>query len=79
MINKPKFWFAFKALAQVRNQMINELEARFYADPNFGLDSARKLFIWVEALLFGPTSSQYQTIVNYFATINVVLSPTIMD
>ena len=31
MNNKPQFWYAFKGLAQIRNQMISELITRFYA------------------------------------------------
>ena len=31
MINKPRFWLAFKALAQIRDKMTTELMSRFYA------------------------------------------------
>lgn len=31
MTNKPDFWLAFKALAQIRNQMVNELMGRYFA------------------------------------------------
>mmetsp|Transcript_33877 Transcript_33877/g.24933 ORF Transcript_33877/g.24933 Transcript_33877/m.24933 type:complete len:213 (-) Transcript_33877:2075-2713(-) len=35
MNSKPKFWLAFKAVAQIREQMIAELEARYYAYHSF--------------------------------------------
>lgn len=31
MTHKPDFWLAFKALSQIKTQMMSELQARFYA------------------------------------------------
>jgi hypothetical protein len=31
MTHKPDFWLAFKALSQIKTQMMEELQARFYA------------------------------------------------
>lgn len=31
MTHKPDFWLAFKALSQIKTQMVNELVGRFYA------------------------------------------------
>ena len=97
MTNKPDFWLAFKALAQIRNKFVNELMGRFlafqayyyglndketvmksilfgipnadkiYSDENFGLDSIRKLYYWMKALLDKQGSDSYKLLMDYFA------------
>jgi len=50
-----------------------------YTDPNFGMDSSRKLYIWVRAMIEGSSSDSYQAIVNYFHSIQIDLTDAQMD
>ncbi len=47
------YYYAFNDQQLVINSVLGGIpEAEtIYADPNFGLDSARKLYVWVQALI----------------------------
>ncbi len=47
------FYYAFYDKTIVMNSVLAGIQYNdlIYADPNFGLDSSRKMFIWVQALL----------------------------
>jgi hypothetical protein len=65
MTNKPDFWLAYKALAQIRNTMVHELMGRFFAFQAYYYGFNDKNIVMNSVLVGIPNAEQIYSDENF--------------
>jgi len=57
----------------------SDQQATVYYDPLFGMNDANKLNFWVAVTIAGPTSAEYKALKDYYTSIGVGMTDTVMN